>query len=174
LSAKAPPVVADDDGFHEFVVASQRRMVRLAELLTRDRGRAEDLAQHAYAKAYAAWGRVRGGDPEAYERRCIANANIDWWRRRTWQELPSEFLPEAPLREGDPASSVAQRDIVLRALARLTLRERTVVALRFYLDLSEAQVASELGMRPGTVKSTLSRAMGKLREDSQLQAERPR
>jgi RNA polymerase sigma factor (sigma-70 family) len=185
------PVVVTDDGFHEFVLGSQTRMVHLAELLTRDRGRAEDLAQHAYAKAYASWGRIHGGDPEAYVRRCIVNANIDWWRRRTWQERPSEHLPEPSARDvggsgggsggtgvggiaGDPAAAVAQRDLVLGAMARLTARERSVLALRFYLDLPEAQIASELGLRPGTVKSTLARALGKLRQDSQLQAERSR
>lgn len=161
----------DDDGFAEFVLGSQARVVHLAELLTGDRGRAEDLAQHAYAKAYAAWGRVRQGDAHAYVHRCIVNANIDWWRRRTWHERPSEFLPESTDHAGDVASAVADRDLVLRALSRLTDRERTVIALRFYLDMPEADVAAELGLRPGTVKSTTARALGKLRQDSDLNAE---
>ncbi|MFL6115226.1 MAG: SigE family RNA polymerase sigma factor [Catenulispora sp.] len=165
------PVADPDDGFAEFVRGSQTRMVHLAELLTRDRGRAEDLAQHAYAKAYASWPRVSRGDPEAYVRRCIVNANVDWWRRRTWHERPSEVLPEAAQRGGDPAASAADRDLVLRALSRLTDRERTVIALRFYLDMSEVQVASELGIRPGTVKSTTARALAKLRQDAELRSE---
>ena len=72
---------------------------------------------------------------------------------------------------GEPASAIADRDLVLRALARLTDRERTVVALRFYLDMPEAQVAAELGLRPGTVKSTTARALTKLRQDADLRAD---
>jgi RNA polymerase sigma-70 factor (sigma-E family) len=182
LSTTSPGAV-DDDGFADFVRGSQARLVHLAELLTRDRGRAEDLAQHAYAKAFASWGRVRRGDPEAYVRRCVTNANIDWWRRRTWRERPSEILPEAATgassgnvpnaanNSGDPAPAIANRDLVLRALARLTDRERTVVALRFYLDMPETQVAAELGLRPGTVKSTTARALAKLRQDADLRAD---
>jgi RNA polymerase sigma-70 factor (sigma-E family) len=159
------------DDFVEFVLGTQTRMVRLAELLTRDRGRAEDLAQHAYARAFAAWRRVRAGDAEAYVRRCIVNANIDWWRRRTWHERPSAVLPE-PARGpgGDAGSVIADRDLVMRALSRLTDRERAVIALRFYLDLPEAQIAEELGIRLGTVKSTTARALAKLRADTDLEA----
>jgi DNA-directed RNA polymerase specialized sigma24 family protein len=75
--------------FTDFVMGFQGKMVRLAELLTGDRGRAEDLAQDGFAKAYAAWDRIRDGDPAAYVRRCIINANTDWWRRRVRYEQPS-------------------------------------------------------------------------------------
>jgi RNA polymerase sigma-70 factor (sigma-E family) len=156
--------------FASFVAGSQARMVRLAELLTGDRGRAEDLAQDGYAKAYAAWPRIRGGDPQAYVRRCIVNANTDWWRRRTWWEQPRPLLPDRPA-PADMSARHAVRDVVLRALARLTPRERTVLALRFYLDLTEYQIARELGIAPGTVKSTMSRALTKLRADAELRAE---
>jgi hypothetical protein len=93
--ASAQPDVAD---FADFVRSSQAKMVRLAELLTGDRGRAEDLAQDGYAKAYAAWARIRGGDPQAYVRRCIVNAQTDWWRRRTWREQPRPLVPDQPER----------------------------------------------------------------------------
>lgn len=66
---------------------------------------------------------------------------------------------------------MAARDVVLRALARLTRRERTVLALRFYLDLTEFQIAHELGIAPGTVKSTVARGLSKLRADAELRAE---
>jgi RNA polymerase sigma-70 factor (sigma-E family) len=145
-------------------------MLRLAELLTGDRGRAEDLAQDGYAKAYAAWARIRGGDPQAYVRRCIVNANTDWWRRRTWREQPRPLVPDQQER-ADMTALHAARDVVLRALARLTARERAVIALRFYLDLTEFQIASELGIAPGTVKSTVARALAKLRADAELRAE---
>jgi RNA polymerase sigma-70 factor (sigma-E family) len=126
--------------FAGFVTGTQARMVRLAELLTGDRGRAEDLAQEGYAKAYAAWRRIRGGNPEAYVRRCIVNANTDWWRRRSSHEQSRLLVPDHPAL-ADPAGDVAARDLVLRALARLTRRERAVLALRFYLDLTEIQIA---------------------------------
>jgi RNA polymerase sigma-70 factor (sigma-E family) len=158
------------DEFTDFVAGSQARMVRLAELITGDRGRAEDLAQHGFASAYASWGRIRGGDPSAYVRRCIVNANIDWWRRRRTLEQPRGLVPEVADRT-DLAAALATRDVVLHALARLTMRERTVLALRFYLDLTELQIAQELGIAPGTVKSAVARALGKLRADAELRAE---
>jgi RNA polymerase sigma-70 factor (sigma-E family) len=156
--------------FTDFVLGCQGRMVRLAELLTGDRGRAEDLAQDGFAKAYAAWGRIRGGDPAAYVRRCIINANTDWWRRRTRLEQPSSRVPEASA-EVDLAAASAARDLVLRALAKLTTRERAVLALRFYMDLTEIQIAQELGISPGTVKSAAARALAKLRADAELRSE---
>ena len=156
--------------FSEFVARSQARMVRLAELLTGDRGRAEDLAQHGYVQAYAAWRRIRTGEPDAYVRRCIVNANTDWWRRRTWREQPFAMMPETPA-GFDTAAAFADRDVVLRALARLTSRERMVIVLRYYLDLSEQEIAAQLKIAPGTVKSAASRALAKLRSDAALRAE---
>jgi len=157
--------------FSAFVAASQAKMVRLAELLTGDRGRAEDLAQHGFAQAYAAWRRIRTGEPDAYVRRCIVNAHTDWWRRRTWREQPFAMLPEQPVAT-DAAAAIATREMVLRALAKLTVRERLVLVLRFYLDMSELEIAKELKIAPGTVKSAASRALAKLRCDSELRAER--
>jgi RNA polymerase sigma-70 factor (sigma-E family) len=156
--------------FTDFVTGHQAKMVRLAELLSGDRGRAEDLAQDGFAKAYAAWDRIRAGDPAAYVRRCIINANTDWWRRRIRYEHPSPQVPER-LAHIDLAAASAARDLVLRALAKLTIRERAVLALRFYLDLSELQIAHELGISPGTVKSAASRALAKLRADAELRSE---
>jgi RNA polymerase sigma-70 factor (sigma-E family) len=161
---------ADVEEFSAFVARSQARMVRIGELLTGDRGRAEDLAQHGFAQAYAAWHRIRDGDPEAYVRRCVVNANTDWWRRRTWREQPTEQLPERP-DVTDMIAVSADREVVLRALSRLTMRERIVLVLRFYLDLSEQQIASELKIAPGTVKSAASRGLAKLRADAELRAE---
>ena len=155
--------------FTDFVAGYQGKMVRLAELLTGDRGRAEDLAQDGFAKAYAAWDRIRGGDPAAYVRRCIINANTDWWRRRVRFEQPSPQVPEV-FASVDLAAASAARDLVLRALAKLTSRERAVLALRYYLDLTELQIAGELGISPGTVKSATSRALAKLRADAELRS----
>ncbi len=158
------------DEFADFVAGTQARMVRLGELLTGDRGRAEDLAQEGFAKAYAVWGRIRTGDPAAYVRRCIVNANTDWWRRRSWRELSRVPVPDQA-DQGDLAGDVTGRALVLQALARLTPRERAVIALRFYLDLTELQIAQELGIAPGTVKSASARALAKLRADAELRAE---
>ena len=160
----------DPDEFAGFVAGRHARMVRVAELLCGDRSRAEDLAQDGFARAYAAWGRIRAHDPEAYVRRCIVNAHTDWWRRRTWREEPRSELPERP-GGADPAEGLATRDMVLRALSRLTVRERVVLVLRYYLDLSEQQIGAELGIAPGTVKSTAARAVAKLRADTELRAE---
>lgn len=159
-----------NEAFAGFVRATQRRVVHFAELLTHDRGRAEDLAQHAYSKAYASWGKLAAGDPEAYVRRCIVNAHTDWWRRRSWIERPSSAVPES-VDASDPARELGERDAVLHALAKLTERERAVIALRYYLDMTETQIAAELGLRAGTVKSTASRALSKLRKDADLRLE---
>jgi RNA polymerase sigma-70 factor (sigma-E family) len=157
--------------FSDFVASSQAKMVRLAELLTGDRGRAEDLAQHGFAQAYAAWRRIRTGEPDAYVRRCIVNAHTDWWRRRSWREQPFALIPEQPTAT-DAIAAIADRELVLRALNRLTARERLVLVLRFYLDLSELEIATELKIAPGTVKSAASRGLAKLRCDAELRAER--
>jgi RNA polymerase sigma-70 factor (sigma-E family) len=161
---------ADVDEFSDFVASAQARMVRVGELLSGDRGRAEDLAQHGFAQAFAAWRRIRDGDPEAYVRRCIVNAQTDWWRRRSWREQPTADVPDRS-DVTDVVAAMANREMILRALARLTVRERVVLVLRFYLDLSEQQIAAELKIAPGTVKSAAARGLAKLRADAELRAE---
>ncbi|HEX9030755.1 MAG TPA: SigE family RNA polymerase sigma factor [Streptosporangiaceae bacterium] len=161
---------AEVEEFSAFVAGSQARIVRIGELLTGDRGRGEDLAQHGFTQAYAAWRRIRDGDPEAYVRRCMVNAHTDWWRRRYWREQPTDVLPERT--DGtDVIAAAADREVVLRALSRLTMRERIVLVLRYYLDLSEQQIATELKIAPGTVKSAAARALAKLRADAELREE---
>lgn len=156
--------------FDAFVVGSSGRLLRVAQLLTADHGRAEDLVQDAYARAFLRWDKIRSDDPWAYVRRSVVNGYTDWWRRRPWREQPTERLPE-PMGLPDPAAGHADRDALLLALAQLTRRERTVVVLRFYQDLSEAQIAAALSIAPGTVKSTNLRAMRKLRDSTHLQIE---
>lgn len=155
-----------DAPFREFVIASQRRLVDFAELLTGDRGRAEDLVQDGYIAAYVAWPRIRDGYPEAYVRRCVINGRTSWWRRRDSHERPVQNEDYGEVKDGaDLTAASDQRLIVLAALGRLTARERAVIALRFYIELSEAEIAAELGIAAGTVKSTASRAITKLRDD---------
>jgi RNA polymerase sigma-70 factor (sigma-E family) len=151
-----------DDEFRSFVLGSQARILRFAELLTGDRHVAEDLTQHSFAKLYASWRRLRTGNPEQYVRRCVINANTDRWRRGTWRENSQADIPEPP-DHFDLVASLAEHDFVMRALAELTPIERAVIALRYYNDLSEAEIAGELNMPAGTVKSTAARALRKLR-----------
>jgi RNA polymerase sigma-70 factor (sigma-E family) len=148
--------------FNDFVAATHRRLIRFADLLCGDRGRAEDLVQEAFVKIYLAWPRVRSTDPEAYARKIIVHANIDWWRRKPWREISTDLPPER-MSTVDIAADLARRDEVLRLLAVLTGRERAVVVLRHYCDLSEVDVARELGCAVGTVKSANARAVSKMK-----------
>jgi RNA polymerase sigma-70 factor (sigma-E family) len=159
-----------DDGFNAFVREAQSRLVRYADLLTGDRGRAEDLVQHALVKTYLAWSRVMDGNPEAYARTVISHANTDWWRRRPWRETPTDSVPDR--HDADHATDVVRRDVVMRALDRLTRRERSMVVLRFLYGMTEPEVAAELGCAVGTVKSGTARGLAKLRAVPELANER--
>jgi RNA polymerase sigma-70 factor (sigma-E family) len=152
--------VADGD-FAQFMHGNAQRLCRVAYLLTGDTGRAEELAQEALARTYRAWHRVRADNAYGYARRVLVNLHTDWWRRRRRERIVSQVPDRAGA--GDPTDATVDRDALKRALRTLTRRERAVVVLRFYLDLSEAQVAYELGISTGTVKSTTSRALRKLR-----------
>lgn len=148
--------------FDEFAVAAWPRLRRSAYLLCGDGHLAEDLAQVSLERTYAAWRRVRRGDAHAYARKVLVNVNIDRLRRRRWRETGDTALAHlADPRDGHRATD--ERDELVRLLLTLSERERRVVVLRHYFDLSEADVAGELGVSPGTVKSTLSRALAKLR-----------
>jgi RNA polymerase sigma-70 factor (sigma-E family) len=160
-----------DDGFDAFVRGAQGRLVRYADLICGDRGRAEDLVQHALVKTYLAWSRLSLGSPETYARTVISHANIDWWRRRRWREMPTETIPDATT-GADHASDYVRRDVVMRALALLTRRERSMVVLRFLYGMTEPEVAAELGCAVGTVKSGTARGLAKLRAQPAIQSER--
>jgi RNA polymerase sigma-70 factor (sigma-E family) len=153
--------MGNDDNFTSFIQGHGRRLVHLAELLTGDRHVAEDLVQDVLARAYPRWQRLERDDPYAYLRQSLINARTDRWRRRL--PVPMERPPENRA-VPDHAVAIAERDVVLRALRDLTGRERCVIALRYYEDLTEAQTAKALGITVGTVKSTTSRALRKLRE----------
>jgi RNA polymerase sigma-70 factor (sigma-E family) len=151
--------------FEEFVQACSPRLFRTALLLAgRDRAAAEDLLQLALERAYRHWGRVcRSGDPERYVRRILANAANDRWRR-------ANRRPERPLEPGDAGPVVedqtdviAERDFLIRALAGLPPRQRTVLVLRYYSDLPDVEIADALGCSVGTVKSQVSRGLARLR-----------
>jgi len=159
----AGDTIATDGGedFSAFAVSRWPGLVRLAFGLTGDRWTAEDIAQTTLARAYVAWRRVsRADDPDAYLRRILVNASNRRFRRRRVAEQPGD-PPETAV-EG-PADLVSERTALLAALRQLPPRQRAVVVLRYWEDLTDAQIAATLGCSPGTVRSQLSRALAKLR-----------
>jgi RNA polymerase sigma-70 factor (sigma-E family) len=158
--------VQEREQFREFMVSRWPGLVRLAYGLTGDRWLAEDLAQTALASACTAWGRVsRADDPDAYVRRILINASNGHFRRRRQTE-GDRRLPEAPA--ADPAALADQRSDLLTALRGLPPRQRAVVVLRYWADLSDAQVAALLRCSEGTVRSQAWRALAKLRVSAAL------
>jgi RNA polymerase sigma-70 factor (sigma-E family) len=156
--------MADRSGFDEFVATRSPALLRTAYLLTGDHGLAEDLLQTALAKCWFAWGRI-DGPPEPYVRRAMATTYATWWRRKWRAERPTGVLPERP---AEPRSALEDRDALWRALGALPRRQRAVVVLRYYEDLSEAETASALGISTGTVKSQAAKALAALRRDGDL------
>ncbi|GIM93662.1 SigE family RNA polymerase sigma factor [Paractinoplanes toevensis] len=150
-----------DEDFVAFATASSARLQRAAYLLTGDPHQAEEAAQTALVRVYAAWGRVRHKDPYAYARTVLANLVTDQWRR-PMREYAIETMPEQPAPH-DVADAVSKRRWLIDALRTLSPRERTVIVLRHFFDASEADVARELNLSAGTVKSLNSRALAKLR-----------
>lgn len=141
-------------------------LLRAALLLTGDRTEAEDLLQAALARTYLAWGRIKDRTAlDGYVRRTMVNINISWWRRRKVEEYPTDEMPDTPVADHTGRSEL--RDALHRLLDRLPARQRAFVVLRYIDDLTEAEVAETLGVSVGTVKSTVSRAMAKLREEAE-------
>ena len=153
--------------FSEFAHSRWSGLVRLGYGLTGDRGLAEDLAQTALASAYASWPRVRrADDPDAYVRRILVNAFRGRLRkRRVIEELG--VLPPGYV-AADPSEAHADHAAVIAAVASLPPRQREVVLLRFWLDLTELQAAATLGCSVGNVKSQTARALAKLRVSAEL------
>jgi RNA polymerase sigma-70 factor (sigma-E family) len=159
---------AEASDFARFVEAREAALRRTAWLLTGDWGLAEDLVQTALARSWPRWERIRRrDDPEVYVRRVIVNTWTTWSRRRWRGEKASPAVTDTPA-SGDMATEVAMRVALRDALKTLTGRQRAVLVLRVYDDLPEAQVAQMLHCSPGTVKSTMSRALARLRDDPQL------
>lgn len=149
----------DEAAFRTFVETNGATLLHAARLLTGDHHRGEDLVQAALTKVYLKWDRVDA--PLAYARRTLVTAHIDATRRRWLGERPTEVLPEVP--GHDELEESDERDELRRMLGELSPRERAVVVLRYYCDQSEQETAATLGMPLGTVKSTCSRALARLR-----------
>ncbi|WP_433220123.1 SigE family RNA polymerase sigma factor [Microtetraspora malaysiensis] len=149
------------DGFTAFVAARSTSLLRTAYLTCGSLGDAEDLLQTALERACLHWDRVcRGGDPEPYIRRIIVNLAISRSRRLAIMRLiPTHTPPELPAARED----IELRHVVMDALRALPPRQRAVVVLRFWDDMTEAQTAKMLGCSVGTVKSQTFKAMKRLR-----------
>ena len=150
----------DENGFTEWAVGAQRQLLRTAYLLTGDLHRAEDLTQEALVKVALRWSRLRDENPSAYARTVVVRDNISWWRRS--HEYPVAQAGDVAAVSSDPEASM----VVRRALARLTPRQRAVVVLRHFEDLTERETAETLNVSIGTVKSQNSVALTRLRDGS--------
>ena len=149
----------DDSEFIEWVTGHQRQLLRSAYLLSGDLHRAQDLVQEALVKVALRWTRLRTGNPTAYARTVIVHDNVSWWRRHRL-ELATAEPAEAPHVSSDPEATL----VVRRALDRLTPRQRAVLVLRHFDDLTERETADILGVTVGTVKSTNAAALARLRD----------
>jgi len=136
---------------------------RSAYLLTGDHQFAEDLLQTALTRCAAQWHRIADGDPEAYVRRTMINERTSWWRRRRYTVPAPEMITGYGSVAPDVADRLVREVVVVAALAHLTARQRAVIVLRFFDDLSEAAAAEILGCSVGTVKSQTHAALKRLR-----------
>ena len=157
-------MTARDDEVRDFVAARGHALLRTAYLLTGDQQLAEDLVQGALEKVVAHWGSIQVAEAaESYVRRTMYRDQVSLWRRRRVAEVLSFTVPE-PRRGSEPRDQVEDRLVLRRALMDLGRRQRTVVVLRYFEDLTEQQVADLLGISVGTVKSQAHKALAHLRE----------
>lgn len=159
--AEADPAPTTVEGF---AAVRGPALVRLARGLLRHPENAEDVVQDVLAKVFVQWGRVqRAGDPDAYVRRMVVNQCTSFWRRAVRRERPwhSDRMPDQPV--PDPSSAHAERERMLELLRRLPVKQRTVLVLRHYEGLPDAEIADLLGSSAGTVRSNAHRGLASLR-----------
>ncbi len=162
-----PRASGGDAAFREYVLTRGTSLLRVAIMLTGNRADAEDLVQAALAKTYLAWDKINDHAAlDAYVRRAMVNTHISWWRRRKFEEFPTDELPDQVIADHARESDTAE--VVRRALDRLPDRMRAAVMLRYFEDMTEPEIAQALGVSLGTVKSTVSRAVARLRIDAEL------
>jgi RNA polymerase sigma-70 factor (sigma-E family) len=162
--------LGDQIAFGDYVRSRGGSLLRAAHALTGNRADAEDLVQATLVKAYQSWSNIT--DPAAldtYVRRVMVNTHISGWRRRRVDEYPTDQVPDSVT--ADQTGERDLQELVQRAVDRLPRRMRAAVMLRYYDDMSEPEVAAALGVSVGTVKSTVARAVAKLREDTELGAD---
>jgi RNA polymerase sigma-70 factor (sigma-E family) len=151
-----------DVEFADFVAARSRALLRTAYALTGDYQRAEDLLQTALLKSYRHWSGLR--EPEAYLRQVMVRTYASWWQRRWRGEIPVAELPDSP--DASAGADSALRDSLIVALATLPPRQRAVLVMRFFEELSDREIAELLNVSTGTVKSQASRALARLRDSA--------
>lgn len=151
---------SEDRGFDDFVRGRSTALLRTSYLLTGDRGAAEDLLQGVLERVARRWTSI-ANSPDAYVHRALTNAAVNRWRRRRPADLPllDSDHPSTP----DSSDIIAVRDQLIRGLMSLPARQRAVLVLRYFDDLTEAETAHALGCSIGTVKSQASRGLGRLR-----------
>ena len=150
--------------FDAFVAARGSALLRHAYVLTGDRYLAEDLVQETLAHLYRRWDRVAATtSPEAYVKTSVTRQFLSWRRRRSSGERPTDHVPESPSAY-DGTDAVDDDDVLWRLLARLPRKQRAILALRFYDDQSDLQIAEILGVSASTVRSQASRALATLRD----------
>ena len=151
--------MSDRDSFEEYVVARRSALLRTAYLLTGSHADAEDLVQTALIKCVPVWKRI-ADRPEPYVRQVLVRESISRWRRRRWRETSVDDVPDGAVAEPDVAGRVALH----QALGALPPRQRAVIVLRYYEDLTERETASVLGVAVGTVKSQARDGLARLRQ----------
>ena len=151
--------MSDRDDFESFVAARRGALLKSAYLLTGSHEDAEDLVQTALIKVVPRWPRI-ADHPEPYVRQVLARESINRWRRRRWREVATDRLPDAPVTDDDGS----EREALRAALLTLSPRQRAVVVLRYYEDLTERETAHRLGLSLGTVKSYAKEGLERLRK----------
>jgi RNA polymerase sigma-70 factor (sigma-E family) len=145
-----------------FLAERADRLMRTAVLLTGSREAGQDLLQTALERLLRHWRRL-DGDPEGYLRRTLYNLAADGFRRQSRLQRKLLLLRAAPP-PADPIAEVDLRDALVRLLLQLPPRQRAVLVLRYWEQLTEAETAAVLGLPEGTVKSATSRGLRRLRE----------
>jgi RNA polymerase sigma-70 factor (sigma-E family) len=156
-----------DTALEELYAAHWRQLVRLSVLLVRDVGAAEEIVQDAFVAVHGRWSRLRDHDLAlAYLRQAVVNRSRSALRHRAVVlRHASSTAPSAPAPGADETTiTTDRRSVVLDAMRQLPQRQREVLALRYYLDLSEAEIADALGISRGAVKSHASRGSAALRD----------
>jgi RNA polymerase sigma-70 factor (sigma-E family) len=154
----------DDESFVRFVSERGTALLRTASLLCGARSDAEDIMQTALEKAYRHWGKLSAeADPEPYVRRILVNLTVS--RARRWRVLREVNMPSPPeMPSASETSTVELRGMLIDELKRLGPRQRAVLVLRFWEDMTEAEVAKVMGCSIGTVKSQSARGLARLRQ----------
>ncbi|MGW4031099.1 SigE family RNA polymerase sigma factor [Streptomyces sp. NPDC004838] len=155
--------------FEEYVRTRQEALLRSARRLVPDPLDAQDLLQTALVRTYGRWDGIADKSlADAYLRRVMINTRTEWWRARRLEEVPTEQLPDASIDDG--SDQRADRALLMDALKVLAPKQRSVVVLRHWEQMSTEETAAALGMSTGTVKSTLHRALARLRQELESRA----